>query len=113
MPRAPRKCPKPGCEERITNTPYCETHTQHHWVNGGRPRTTTPEHREQRLRILDRDHYRCQLRYPDRCIGKATEMDHRQNLASRGSDDDSNMQAACRPCHAKKSSNEGNRARHR
>lgn len=113
MPRAPRKCPKQGCEQRITNTRYCEAHTEHHWVNGGTPRTTTPEHREQRLRILDRDNRTCQLRYPRRCIGVATEMDHRIPVHLGGTDNDDNMQSACEPCHAKKSSDEGNQARRR
>lgn len=113
MPRAPRKCPRLGCEERITTTTYCPTHTQHHWTsNASRHRTTTAAHRAQRLRILKRDANTCQLQYPGRCIGYATEMDHRRNVAAGGSDDDTNMQASCRPCHARKSSVEGTRARH-
>ncbi|WP_043737687.1 HNH endonuclease [Nocardia asiatica] len=113
MPRAPRKCPKPGCENRITNTAYCAEHTTYGWSTDSRKRTSSPEHRAQRLRILERDGYRCQLRYPNRCVGTATQMDHKTPVYRGGSDDDSNMQAACRPCHAKKSSDEGNQARRR
>jgi len=80
------------------------------WGTGARARTTTPAHRAQRLRVLRRDRYRCQLQYPGRCIGTATEMDHKDNVASGGSDNDANQQAACKPCHAKKSSDEGHAA---
>lgn len=113
MPRAPRKCPKSGCENRITSTRYCPDHTTYGWSTDSRARTTTPEHRAQRLRILGRDHWQCQLRYPTRCVGKATEMDHRTPVHLGGADDDHNMQAVCKPCHAKKSSDEGNQARRR
>ncbi|WP_405490459.1 HNH endonuclease [Nocardia sp. NBC_00511] len=76
------------------------------WGKGASERVGTARHKKQRARILERDGYHCQLRYPNRCIGRATEMDHRINVAAGGSDDDTNMQAACHPCHAKKTSNE-------
>ncbi|WP_189059734.1 HNH endonuclease [Longimycelium tulufanense] len=57
-----------------------------------------------RQQILRRDRYRCQLRW-DGCLGTATEVDH----VRRGSDHrPTNLRAACRSCHAKKSSREGN-----
>jgi 5-methylcytosine-specific restriction protein A len=53
--------------------------------------------------VLRRDRYACQLKY-DCCIGKATQGDH-----IKAGDDHSmsNLQAACAPCHARKSSHEG------
>lgn len=80
------------------------------WGTDSRARTTTVRHRVQRKRILVRDNHQCQLRYQGCCIGRATEMDHRVNVAAGGSNRDDNMQAACRPCHARKSSQEGNAA---
>lgn len=58
-------------------------------------------------RILHRDHYQCQLKLPG-CQGEATEVDHK----IRGDNHrDSNLQAACERCHAKKSAHEGNEAK--
>lgn len=79
------------------------------WGTDSRKRTSTPQHRAQRLRILARDNHQCQLRYSC-CIGRANEMDHEGNHASGGSDADANMQAVCRPCHLRKSSAEGHQA---
>jgi 5-methylcytosine-specific restriction enzyme A len=71
------------------------------WGVGARERTTTARHRRQRLRILERDDYRCQLRRPG-CLGVANEMDHIIAVARGGSDDDDNQQAVCHPCHVSK-----------
>lgn len=84
--------------------------TNHRWGTGARDRTSTYQHQTQRKRILRRDQHRCQLHGPT-CIGMATEMDHRIPVAFGGSDDDTNMQAVCRPCHQHKSSMEGVQAR--
>lgn len=60
--------------------------------------------------VLARDSHRCQLRYRDRCIRRATQVDHKQ----RGDDHRmANLQAACGPCHAHKSAMEGAAARPR
>ncbi|MFC8531923.1 HNH endonuclease [Nocardia sp. NPDC057227] len=80
------------------------------WGTASRARTSTAAHKSQRLRILRRDRYRCRLQLPGRCIGKATTMDHAKPVHLGGTDDDANMQAACAPCHAKKSSDEGHAA---
>lgn len=59
-----------------------------------------------RRRILERDGWRCQLNYPG-CTTAATDVDH----ITRGDDHrDTNLQAACPTCHAKKSSAEGHQA---
>jgi 5-methylcytosine-specific restriction endonuclease McrA len=56
--------------------------------------------------VLERDGRQCQLRYSG-CIGQATEADHKR----RGDDHSlSNLQAACSPCHQRKSSSEGGQA---
>lgn len=60
-----------------------------------------------RAAILKRDNYLCQLRWSG-CDGQATDVDH-----IKAGDDHrpENLQAACRSCHKKKSSNEGNQAK--
>lgn len=63
--------------------------------------------------ILERDRQRCQLRTLGVCIGHATQVDHKRNLASLGiprnhpaAMDPRNAQAACEPCHEWKSERE-------
>jgi 5-methylcytosine-specific restriction protein A len=82
------------------------------WVNGGRTRTNTPEHRAWRTAVLTRDQWQCQLRYPDRCIGHATEADHIKPVSLGGPEfDPANGRAACAPCHRLLSSQQGHQAR--
>lgn len=69
---------------------------------GGRP------WRRIRERILLRDQYTC------RCCGGVThelEVDHIINVAEGGSDDDSNLQSLCVPCHQAKTGAEAARSR--
>jgi len=62
-----------------------------------------------RRAVLKRDNNSCQIQEPG-CLGRATEVDHIQ-----AGDDHrlSNLQAACRACHAAKSGREGNAAKAR
>ena len=57
--------------------------------------------------VLDRDNHWCRIQGP-RCTGRATEVDH---VVPGDNHHPSNLQSACRPCHASKSSTEGNAAR--
>jgi HNH endonuclease len=86
----------------------CPEH-RHGWGKGN-PRTNTRAHRNRRERILQRDHHQCQIRYEGICIGHATIADHVLALALGGQDTDDAMQAACAPCHNRKSSIEGHKA---
>lgn len=69
---------------------------------GGRP------WRRIRDRILLRDQYTCRA-----CghVTKDLEVDHIINVAEGGSDDDSNLQALCVPCHQEKTAAESARGR--
>lgn len=78
------------------------------WTRGNRPHTTAA----QRKRILTRDDYRCRIR-GDRCLGEATEVDHRDNTRGDHYDWDSNLQAVCVPCHKAKTQREARAARTR
>ena len=61
-----------------------------------------------RLAVLRDADWICEIRYADRCIGTATEVDH----IKRGDDHSrENLAAVCFRCHAKKSSMEGLEAR--
>lgn len=82
------------------------------WTSGGKTRTGTREHKRWRLAVLHRDLHQCQLRYPDRCTVTATEADHITALHLGGAPlDPDNGRAACTPCHAKRSSDQGQAAR--
>lgn len=108
MPRAPRVCAHPTCTT-LTPTSHCPDHTTHRWGKGN-PRTSNPKHEAWRTAVLQRDHYRCQLRYTG-CIGRAGIADHILATALGGAHYDlANGQAACKPCHAKKSADEGHTA---
>ena len=60
---------------------------------GGRP------WRRKRDEIFKRDKYTCQV--CDR-VGGELELDHIVNVARGGTDDDSNLQTICVPCHKPK-----------
>jgi 5-methylcytosine-specific restriction enzyme A len=81
------------------------------WAGSTR-RERLPANWESQIRpaVLARDGYRCQIRYSDVCVGAATDADH----IERGDDHRmENLQAACGPCHQRKSSQEGAAARPR
>lgn len=68
----------------------------------GTQRTATAQWRKLRAAVLERDGHRCQIRYPDLCEGDAPTVDHIVSDADGGSDDETNLQAACWPCHRRK-----------
>lgn len=102
MPRAPRKCPNPGCENRITTSRYCPEHTTWHW-----PKNTPrgAEHSAWARAVLKRDKRHCQIQGPN-CTGVATEADHILNRKRGGKDTLNNGQAVCTTCHAEKTKGE-------
>lgn len=63
-----------------------------HWSYTGEKR---------RLRVLRRDNYECQIRGPE-CEGVANEVDHIHPKAWGGTEDESNLRAACWPCNRRK-----------
>lgn len=106
MPRAPRRCPGGNgtCTERIRPpAKYCAEHTVS-WrtKTASSENAQTPEWRRIQPKILDRDGHRCQIRYEGRCIGTATTVDHVVPVAHGGTNEPSNLRAACRPCNEHK-----------
>lgn len=70
----------------------------------------TPEFKRNRPKVLERDGHRCQLKW-SRCIGKATEVDHKKNRASGGDDSMENLWGVCSVCHGMKTAMESRKAR--
>jgi 5-methylcytosine-specific restriction endonuclease McrA len=72
-------------------------------------RTSDAAWRAVRLRVLERDGYRCQIRLPG-CLGVATDGDHIVPRHLGGAwYDEGNVRAACGPCNRAR----GNRLRQR
>jgi 5-methylcytosine-specific restriction endonuclease McrA len=63
--------------------------------------------------VLKRDGYRCQLRFGDICIGKASQVDHIVQPEAGGGSDLANLRAVCRPCHARRTGRQGALAKQR
>lgn len=78
----------------------------------GHLRTSTAEHKAWRRAVLDRDHWRCQLKYPG-CEGKATQADHVVPVAFGGQTTMENSQAVCVPCHKAKTQAESREGKRR
>ena len=107
MPRARKECGIQGCRVLVPGGTHCPQH-QHRFKSGGPSRTSDPRHRVWRAAVLDRAHWWCEIRYPDICTGRAKQADHIVAVAFGGAEfDPLNGQAACDPCHKRKSSGEG------
>jgi 5-methylcytosine-specific restriction protein A len=109
--RAPKLCGNPECGAMVpAGVRYCSECDQP-WKGSHPPthnsRSADAKWRKLRRFILKRDNHRCQIRFVGTCIGVATEVDHKLRVTLGGTDHPSNLQAACRPCHLAKSSDEG------
>ncbi|HEY1914252.1 MAG TPA: hypothetical protein VGH27_01640 [Streptosporangiaceae bacterium] len=65
--------------------------------------------RRARAACLERANWRCEIRLPGVCIGAAREVDHILGAASDPGH--TRLRAACKPCHAKVTAQQGNAAR--
>lgn len=63
-------------------------------------------YRRNRAEAMRRTAWRCELRLPG-CIGAASECDHVVSVADGGGDHVSNLRAACKPCHAQRTAQQG------
>jgi 5-methylcytosine-specific restriction protein A len=68
--------------------------------------------KERRLRVLERDGYVCQLRFPG-CLGNASQVDHIVQPEAGGDDSLENLRAVCRKCHATRTGRQGALAQQR
>lgn len=114
-PRAPKLCANPTCGELVYGGQrYCPACDQPRWKPSSQStrKLKSNDAKWNRLRrfVLKRDGHKCQIRYVGICIGLASEADHITPVTQGGSDSPSNLQAACRPCHLAKSSDEGHKA---
>jgi 5-methylcytosine-specific restriction protein A len=86
----------------------CRAHSRSGW--GRRPPANAYAYSsgwsERRRQVLERDGYRCQLRY-NVCVGRASQVDHIVQPEAGGTDALENLRAVCRPCHARRTGRQG------
>lgn len=109
-PRVPRACRKHGCSKTTTDrSGYCQEHMNTGWEShqpgkSRHQRGYGSKWDKIRPRIFQRDKYLCQ-----NCLPRAAEaktVDHIIPKAHGGTDDDSNLQSLCWPCHKRKTATE-------
>ena len=106
LSKPPRPCKKPMCSGLTTDKHgYCEKHAHLYkpWSTGsaGKGRGGRPWRRT-RDRILKRDKGLCQPCMRKGFVFPASEVDHIIEKTDGGTDDDSNLEAICNPCHTAK-----------
>lgn len=107
VPRAPKKCGKPGCEERVTARTWCKTHTP---VHSKRSSRLPADWADLRAQVKARANGRCEaLVHHHLCNGTGAECDH---IIAGDDHRLSNLQWLSRQCHQVKSIRE-NRDRNR
>lgn len=77
------------------------------WAGSTRRPTLGKEYFRNRAFVMKRDGKQCQIRTPGLCIGVATDCDH---IGDRLDHSVENMRAACHPCHAQRSGQQGGQA---
>lgn len=78
------------------------------WARQSVRRASLPkEFFRNRAIVLKRDGHQCRIGYPDRCIGTANQADH---VGDRNDHRVENLRAACAPCHAHRSAQQGGQA---
>ncbi|WP_213778866.1 HNH endonuclease [Caballeronia sp. dw_276] len=121
MPRkAPTPCRHAGCAALVDKPGFCDAHQRE---SSGWQRDEHRGSRHERgygsywtrlrTRILTRDCGLCQPCLREQRVTKGDAVDHIVSRAEGGSDDENNLQAICKPCHAAKTALESARARAR
>jgi len=113
MPKK-QACRKVGCPTSHSNSEgYCDKHI--HLAGWGKnQRDNGNRHmrgygyrwEKKRKEILERDEFLCQQCKREGIFTDATHVDHIKAKANGGSDESSNLQSLCAPCHRKKTAKE-------
>ena len=117
-----RACLHSGCPNHFEIDPYalrkpsyCPEHRGKAWER--KPRANLyaygSDWQAVRKRVLERDGYKCQLRYADICIGRASQVDHIVQPEAGGGSDLANLRAVCVRCHARRTGRQGALAKQR
>ena len=114
-PRAKSPCTYPGCAEVVDRPGRCDKHkASAQWVKNPYQRGKYGSRwRKLRERILRRDMGLCQVCLALDIVTLAYAVDHITPRSKGGTDDEQNLRAICRGCHAEKTAREGVAARQR
>ncbi|HEM8654880.1 HNH endonuclease [Klebsiella aerogenes] len=108
----PRACRKRGCAGTTTDrSGYCEKHRnegwqQHQQGKSRHERGYGSQWDIKRARILKRDNHLCQNCLRSGRAVPAKTVDHIKAKAHGGTDEDSNLESLCWPCHRTKTGRE-------
>jgi 5-methylcytosine-specific restriction enzyme A len=116
-----RVCLTRGCPNRIPILPGRKTPSRCPECRGGAWSHPPPANlyaygsgwQVIRKQVLVRDRYQCQLRYPDICVSKASQVDHIVQPEAGGGSDLANLRAVCVRCHARRTGRQGALAKQR
>ena len=118
--KAPTPCRHFGCRRVVAEPGFCSDHAQERtgWVSDSRrgsrhARGYGAAWTRLRDLVLKRDGGLCQPCLRARRVTRATQVDHIKSKAEGGTDDESNLQSICEPCHKAKTARESARARTR
>lgn len=113
--RIPRACRKRGCAGTTTDrSGYCADHQNTGWETHQRGKSRHERGYGRpwdiiRARILKRDNHLCQACFRNGRAVTATTVDHIKAKAYGGTDDNSNLEGLCWPCHRRKTATERKR----
>lgn len=106
MPNSPRTpCRTRGCPSLVTIPGHCNKHNDNKW---GRPTVTPPGRygnawrKRRKAKLAANPTCTCTMHHPSCCnqTAPATEVHHLIRIRDGGRDEDSNLQALCKQCHA-------------
>ncbi len=113
--RLPKACRQPYCSSTTTDkSGYCDKHrkVQSGWGRWQRDRGNRHQRGygtawdKLRAEILKRDNHLCQEHLRRGIPKQGRHVDHIISKANGGTDDPSNLQTLCKPCHEAKTSTE-------
>lgn len=102
-------CLKENCGQPRTKRGYCAQHQPPAYINSEHSTLLPPNWNQIRKDILQRDRNVCYKCY----LPTAQEVDHIIPLKEGGSNNYHNLASICIPCHRKKTSQEGHKAKKR
>jgi 5-methylcytosine-specific restriction protein A len=101
-------CAYAGCRAVVHGQSRCQRHAKAAWHStSSSERGYGAQWRKRRERVLRRDNYLCVPCAESGRVTPAHAVDHKIARAEGGTEDDSNLQAICRSCHAMKTGREG------